>query len=107
MVDTAAGSHGHSRVNIDPNLCVRGTGRRLLVIGVERDQAARRRDLPADAAAAVEMLDVAAKLDDRARRRRERAVGAPAEPGEPRGVERRAVAIVVVEVQAGRVQRAA
>ena len=50
------------------------------------------------------MLDVAAELDDRARRRRERAVGAPSEPAEPRGVERRTGGIVVVEVQPGRVQ---
>ena len=104
MVDTAAGNHGHSRVNAEPDLCVRGTGRRLLVVVVERHRAARRRDLPDDAAAAVEMLDVAAELDDRARRRRQRAVGAPSEPGEPRGVERRTGVVVVVEVQAGRVQ---
>ena len=55
-------------------------------------------------AAAVEALGVAAELDDHARRRRERGVGAPSEPGGPRGVERGAVAIVVVEMQAGRVQ---
>ena len=104
VVDAATRRHCQPGAQADANLPVSRSCRRVLVVGVQCLRSTCRSHVPCDRVPAREPLEIAAELDDGARRGRKRGVGAPSEVGEPGRVENRASTVVVVIAKAGRIE---